>query len=103
MSITQPPGAPSDAPTDARKDSLIEYPSKFPIKVMGAKVDGFVHAVTQIAEQFDPIFDASTIELRNSKAGNYLGVTITVTATSREQLDDLYRALSSHPMVKVVL
>ena len=91
------------SPTDARKDSLIEYPSKFPIKVMGAKVDGFVHAVTQIAEQFDPTFDATTIELRNSKAGNYLGVTITVTATSREQLDDLYRALSSHPMVKVVL
>jgi len=103
MSITPPPGAPSDTPTAARKDSLIEYPSKFPIKVMGAKVDGFVHAVTQVAEQFDPTFDATTVELRNSKAGNYLGVTITVTATSRAQLDDLYRALSSHPMVKVVL
>ncbi|WP_399679755.1 YbeD family protein [Xenophilus sp.] len=88
---------------DPRKDSLIEYPSPFPIKVMGANVDGFVHAVTQVARQFDPGFDASTIELRDSKAGNYLGVTITVTATSREQLDDLYRALSSHPMVKVVL
>jgi hypothetical protein len=90
-------------PTDARKDSLIEYPSQFPIKVMGAKVDGFVHAVTQIAESFDPAFDATTIELRTSKAGNYLGVTVTVTATSREQLDDLYRALSAHPLVKVVL
>ena len=89
--------------TDPRKDSLIEYPSAFPIKVMGAKVDGLVHAITQIAHQFDPSFDASTIELRDSKAGNYLGVTITVTATSREQLDDLYRTLSSHPMVKVVL
>lgn len=88
---------------DPRKESLIEYPSKFPIKVMGAKVDGFVHAVTQIAERFDPVFDATTVELRDSKAGNYLGVTITVTATSREQLDDLYRALSSHPMVKVVI
>jgi putative lipoic acid-binding regulatory protein len=105
MSTTPP--TPLDAqaqpPDDTRKDSLIEYPSAFPIKVMGAKADGFVHAVTQIAERFDPGFDASTIELRNSKAGNYLGVTITVTATSREQLDDLYRALSSHPMVKVVL
>jgi uncharacterized protein len=92
-----------EAPLDARKESLIEYPSPFPIKVMGAKVDGFVHAVTRIAERFDPAFDATTIELRHSKAGNYLGVTITVTATSREQLDDIYRALSSHPMVKVVL
>ena len=89
--------------TDPRKDSLIEYPSKFPIKVMGAKGDGFVHAVTALARQFDPTFDAATIELRDSRAGNYLGVTITITATSREQLDDLYRALSSHPLVKVVL
>ena len=95
--------SPSPTPQDARKESLIEYPSLFPIKVMGAKVDGFVHAVTQIAEKFDPLFDASTIELRTSKEGNYLGVTITVTATSREQLDDIYRTLSSHPMVKVVL
>ena len=84
-------------------DSLIEYPSLFPIKVMGAKVDGLVHAITQIAAQFDPTFDATTIELRESKGGNYLGVTITVTATSREQLDELYRTLSTHPMVKVVL
>ncbi|QBK03778.1 DUF493 family protein [Hylemonella gracilis] len=87
----------------SRADSLIEYPSAFPIKVMGARVDGFVHAVTHLALEFDPSFDASTIELRESKGGNYLGVTITVTATSREQLDNLYRALTSHPMVKVVL
>ncbi|MGA0570515.1 YbeD family protein [Variovorax sp. VNK109] len=86
-----------------RSESLIEYPSRFPIKVMGAKVDGFVHAVTAIAKQFDPGFDASSVELRDSKAGNYLGVTITITATSREQLDELYRTLSTHPMVKVVL
>ena len=103
-SFTQPPAPSSDAqPGNPRQDSLIEYPSKFPIKVMGAKVDGFVHAVTELARQFDPSFDAATIELRDSRAGNYLGVTITITATSREQLDDLYRALSSHPLVKVVL
>ena len=88
---------------DTRKESLITYPSLFPIKVMGVKADGFVHAITVIAQQFDPSFDASTIELRPSKAGNYLGVTITVTATSREQLDELYRTLSTHTMVKVVL
>ena len=95
------PNQPSSA--DPRKDSLIEYPSRFPIKVMGANVNGFVHAVTEVARRFDPDFDASTIELRDSRAGNYLGVTITITATSREQLDDTYRALTSHPLVKVVL
>jgi putative lipoic acid-binding regulatory protein len=85
------------------EESLIEYPSKFPIKVMGENVDGFVHAVTQVAKNFDPGFDAATVEMRPSSGGKYLGVTITVTATSREQLDELYRTLTTHPMVKVVL
>ncbi|QNP47082.1 YbeD family protein [Diaphorobacter aerolatus] len=88
---------------DPRKESLIEYPSQFPIKVMGLNVDGFVNAVTTVAREFDPTYDASTVELRNSKGDKYMGVTITVTATSREQLDNLYRALTSHPMVKIVL
>jgi hypothetical protein len=87
----------------SRTESLIEYPSQFPIKVMGARVDGFVAALTHIAHQFDPAFDAATLELRESKGGKYLGVTLTITATSRAQLDELYRTLSSHPMVKVVL
>lgn len=95
--MTLPGGGPP------RSDSLIEYPCRFPVKVMGLKVDGLVQAVTLIAREFDPGFDATTIALRESKAGNYLGVTITVNATSREQLDELYRTLSSHPMVKVVL
>lgn len=99
MTLATPP---ADS-TDPRKDSLIEYPSRFPIKVMGTKADGFVAAITHIARQFDPSFDASTVELRDSSAGKYLGITITITATSREQLDELYRTLSTHPMVKVVL
>ena len=91
-------------PTEpTRQESLIDYPSLFPIKVMGVKVDGLVGAISAVAHQFDPSFDATTIELRESKGGKYLGVTITVTATSRQQLDDLYIALSKHPMVKVVL
>lgn len=89
--------------TEADRASLIEYPSAFPIKVMGAQVDGFVEAVVAVARQFDPTFDEATLETRPSRGGNYVGVTITVTATSREQLDELYRTLSTHPMVKIVL
>ncbi len=85
------------------EQSLIEYPSAFPIKVMGAHVEGFAEAIVAIARQFDPGFDAATVESRPSKGGNYVGLTITITATSREQLDELYRTLSTHPMVKVVL
>lgn len=91
------------SPTVSRQDSLIEYPSPFPIKVMGANVDGFREAIVAVALNFDPGFDEATVELRPSSGGNYLGLTITVTATSRDQLDELYRTLSSHPMVKVVL
>ena len=94
-----PPPLPAVTP----EQSLIEYPSQFPIKVMGAHVDGFVEAIATVARAFDPGFDASSIEQRPSKGGNYLGLTITVTATSREQLDELYRTLTTHPMVKVVL
>lgn len=85
------------------EQSLIQYPSVFPIKVMGAQVEGFVEALVRVALHFDPGFDASTVETRPSKAGKYLGVTLLITATSREQLDELYRTLSTHPMVKVVL
>jgi putative lipoic acid-binding regulatory protein len=83
--------------------SLIDYPTDFPIKVMGPHVEGFEAAMVAVALAFDPTLDPTRIERRPSKAGNYLGLTITVNATSREQLDELYRTLSSHPMVKVVL
>lgn len=90
----------SPSSTDA---TLIQYPCAFPIKVLGQRNDDFVPSITAIARTFDPNFDTRTIELRESAGGKYLGITITVTATSREQLDELYRTLTSHPLVKVVL
>lgn len=89
--------------TPQESDSLIAYPCDFPIKVMGAHVEDFAATMTEVVRRFDPHFDPSTIERRPSRQGNYLGLTLTVHATSREQLDDLYRALSSHPMVKMAL
>lgn len=90
-------------PAPSANESLIQYPCAFPIKVMGERSDALVCAITALAQQFDPSFDPSTIELRDSSSGKYQGITITITATSRTQLDDLYRALTSHPLVKVVL
>jgi putative lipoic acid-binding regulatory protein len=84
-------------------DSLIEYPCDFPIKVMGEQVDGFVDAMCMIVRHFDPDWDDSRLSQRPSSGGKYLGLTLTIKATSREQLDELYRTLSTHPMVKVVL
>jgi uncharacterized protein len=85
------------------EQSLIEYPCHFPIKVMGAHAPGFPEAMVRVAQAFDPGFDPTTIEHRPSKAGRYLGLTLSVWVTSREQLDELYRTLTSHPMVRIVL
>ena len=85
------------------EDSLITFPCDFPIKVMGAQVPGYLEAVVAVARQFDPGFDVAGVEQRPCRGGKYLGLTLTVHATSRPMLDALYRALSTHPMVKVVL
>ena len=94
----------SPAPTPiAAQVSLLEFPCSFPIKIMGRRQDGFAQAVAGIVARHAPDFDAASLEMRTSSAGNYLSLTATVNATSREQLDDLYRELVAHPMVAMVL
>lgn len=83
--------------------SLIDFPTPFPVKVMGKDEEGFVHSITKLAKEFDPSYDASTVELRPSSNGTYLSVTVTILATSQEQLDNFYRALTSNPKIKYVL
>ena len=84
-------------------DTLIEFPCDFPIKVMGAARDGFAQAIAEVVLKHAPDFDAATMEMRPSKAGNYLSLTCTIRAHSQEQLDALYRELTSHSLVKIVL
>jgi len=84
-------------------ESLIEYPSDFPIKVMGPTHVEFESTIVSLVLEYDPTFHAGKVEVRPSPKGNYTGLTVTVLATSRAQLDDLYRALSAHPMVKIVM
>jgi putative lipoic acid-binding regulatory protein len=86
-----------------KRESLLAFPTAFPIKVMGRREDGFAQAVVDIVLRHAPDFDAKTVEMRPSSAGNYLGVTVTINAQSREQLDALYRDLSAHPGVAMVL
>jgi uncharacterized protein len=89
--------------TISPEDSLIEYPSDFPIKVMGKVHPEFAQLLTEVVLQYDPSFDPASVEMRPSKGGNYIGLTFTVRATSREQLDELYRALHGHHLVSIVL
>ncbi|WP_043284137.1 DUF493 family protein [Paraburkholderia oxyphila] len=85
------------------KESLIEFPCDFPIKVMGKTHPEFQDTIVAVLREFDGTFDAATIESRPSSGGNYTGLTVTVRTTSQAHLDDIYRALTGHPMVKIVL
>jgi len=83
--------------------SLIEYPCDFPIKILGHTRDGFAQEVLEVVQRHAPDFDGTAMTMKPSKHGKYLSVTCTVRATSREQLDALYRELCDHPMVVMVL
>jgi putative lipoic acid-binding regulatory protein len=92
----QPPSPPS-------QDTLLKFPCSFPIKIMGKRTPHFAQTITSLVLEHAADFNPATVQMRTSKAANYLSLTCTINATSKQQLDDLYRALSSHPEVSVVL
>jgi uncharacterized protein len=80
-----------------------EYPSDFPIKVMG-RHDSDLRALTQaIVERHAGPIAASHVKTRTSADGNFLALTYTVRATSREQLDTIYRELTACKSVLMAL
>jgi putative lipoic acid-binding regulatory protein len=94
----------SDIKNDVEnKDTLLEFPCDFPIKIMGAAADGFAQSLVEIVLRHAPDFAAESVEMRASSGGKYLSLTCTIRATSKLQLDNLYRELTAHPLVKVVL
>jgi uncharacterized protein len=93
----------NEAQNASPKESLIEFPCDFPIKVMGKTHPEFAQTIAMVIRTFDGGFDETAIETRPSSGGNYTGLTVTVRVTSQVHLDDIYRALTGHPMVKIVL
>lgn len=88
--------------TEARKE-LIEFPCRFPLKIMGERHEAFVTTIIEVVRVHAPDLTEVDVVARESSGGRYQALTVTVTATSREQLDTIYLALTSHEMVKVVL
>ena len=84
-------------------ETLLEFPCAFPLKVMGLSSDALAQTVLEIVRRHAPGFDGAQREMRASSGGKYVSLTCTITATSKAQLDALYRELSGHPLVKVVL
>lgn len=84
-------------------ETLLEFPCPFPLKIMGETHDQLAQTVLEIVLRHAPDFDGATMEMRASRGGKYLSLTCAVNATSKRQLDDLYRELSGHPLVRFVL
>jgi len=97
----KPPEAPVTAPPETAL--VLAFPTAFPIKIMGRREGGFTRDVIAIVLRHAPDFMPGTIETRPSREGKYISLTATINATSREQLDALYRELCDHPSVVMVL
>jgi putative lipoic acid-binding regulatory protein len=98
MTATQLHAIPEDP-----KESLLVFPCSFVVKAMGRAEGDFVALVTDIVGKHVPDLAADAVKTRPSKAGNFTAVTATFVATSREQLDNIYYALSAHPDVLMAL
>jgi putative lipoic acid-binding regulatory protein len=80
-----------------------KFPSDFPIKVMG-RHGSDLRALTQaIIERHAGPQPESSIRTRTSTDGNFLALTYLVRATSREQLDAIYRELTACKSVLMAL
>ena len=87
----------------SEQDTLLTFPTDFPIKIMGERRDAFAQAMVDLVLRHAPDFRPETVEMRVSRSGNYLSVTCVVRATSKAQLDRLYREITAHPWVKMAL
>lgn len=85
------------------QETLLEFPCNFPLKIMGLANPELAQTVLDVVLHHAPDFDGATMEMRASRSGKYISLTCTINATSKPQLDALYRELSGHPLVKVVL
>ncbi|MCH8248296.1 MAG: DUF493 domain-containing protein [Proteobacteria bacterium] len=86
-----------------REKSAIEFPCDFPIKMMGRDTPEFRAAARELIESHvGPVAD-DAIKSNLSSKGSFVSITVTVTATSQQQLDDIYRDVSAHDDVLMAL
>lgn len=87
----------------SEQETLLTFPTDFPIKIMGERRDDFAQTMVELVLRHAPDFRPETVEMRASRNGNYLSLTFVVRATSKTQLDALYREITAHPWVKMAL
>jgi len=85
------------------EESLLTFPCEFPIKIMGRASENFETDVIAIVRKHAPDLSEAAISTRPSGKGNYIAITVTVNATSKEQLDNIYLELNAHNAVVMTL
>ncbi|MFI4919936.1 MAG: YbeD family protein [Legionellales bacterium] len=90
------------------KNTLIEFPCNFPIKIIGSLsldflVEDFIKDIEQITKKHFPGFSNEALTHKASKQSNYLAITVTVFAENQDRLDDFYKEITKHPAIKMVL
>ena len=90
---------------ESESKKLLEFPCRFPIKIMGRADDDFSDIAVRLVEQHVGKVETDAIQTSASRNGNFLSVTVTVTieAQSQEQLDNIYNDLSNHEDILVAL
>jgi len=88
---------------DSGKASLLEFPCEFPIKMMGRDSDEFRRVAIELVEKHAGKSTSDAIRMRPSRKGNFLSITITIKAINLEQLDNIYRDLSSNDEIVIAL
>ena len=86
-----------------KRDSLLEFPCKFPIKAMGRDEDSFKALVENIVLAHAEIYPGEAVTTNASGGGKYISVTVTVEATSQKQLDSIYMDLTAEDKVLMAL
>ena len=84
-------------------ESLIEFPCEFPIKIMGKDTPKFQFTMHKLLENHVGPIDEKSIKVSLSRNANFVSITITITAHSQQQLDQIYRDVSSHDDVLIAL
>lgn len=84
-------------------ETLLEFPCDFPIKIMGVNSAEFEAEVIRIVREHAPNLGEGAIRQNPSAKGTYLALTVTIRAESKDQLDNLYRALTASEHTKMVL
>jgi putative lipoic acid-binding regulatory protein len=84
-------------------ETLLEFPCEFPIKAMGKAVIGLERTVLDLIQRHVPDVSEDSMRIKPSSSGKYISVTVTIIATSKAQLDNIYQDITDHPDILMAL